>query len=532
MAGDYDHLKSRLKPAIFDYIEDLRKIAEKYELEPPREQIYFMQETLPSGAMPSGVFIHVSSDTYKILPRLHKNRELKRKHFDNLAEWLATSDQGFPIPHLSDEDRENSEERKKAYLGIIGNFAESVTDYQYGLVYAQTDRPAYQRISPLAGFDPSDEAFDRAFEVEINREYEEPRIWEVVVVLHSFHTDDDGLTISYPKKEWKERELKAKLKTPISITELESGEKAGITTYISERNTRFSRDDYPTTYGHKHKLAFELSVEDRSQEHTHGSKAEFVAMKAAEEIAENVLTGLRLFKPGGSGFLNSIYLLTDNWHSETLGVTEIDQSRLLSYRRSPSAIGGMNISRYESDIFEKFWDTYQEQICDEDHLISKGLHRFNQAYDESNRKNQIVDFFIGFESTLLKDINSLYSLKFPIRLMLLLRDSSYYTNEYLDEAADNLRKMRNSVIHSDNKIESELESIKDSGDLEYMIHSGDDISAYDFQSQIRQLFAATLTRYMELTEKYGTDISGINKQGLRPATDEMLMNPVEFENHL
>lgn len=528
MTGDYDHLKSRIKPAVFNYIKDYGKVAEKNDIEPPHELIYFVRNKSPTGE-----FAHRSSETTLRLPRPFKSRLLAKKHFQEIADWLEENDEGFPIPYFADTDPD-AEERKKSYIGLLSKLAKSTIDYQYGIEYNPHNRLAFDLIDPYAGFYPSDEAFDKAFETEVNERFKETQTWSVVVVLESFNMNGAELNIGHPNKEWEHREFKTTLDSEISIRELEKSEKAGIVTYISEEDTRFSKDDYPTLPGQEHKIGFDLTVDDRSHEVTSrdrsGSKNK--ALDVAEEIAEDVVTGLRLFKPAEALFIRSIYLNRKNWHSETLGVKNVDKGRLLSYRSRPTLFDINTIYKLEKDIFESFWESNQTEICDEDHPLSKGLHRFNQAYDESNREDIILDVFIGFESTLLKEIDSQYALKFPLRMILLLRDSTYYTNEYLDEAADNLREMRNRVVHSDDKIESKIESMKDTGELNHMIGSESDISPYEFQTQVLQLFAEALIRYMELTEKHGTGVGEINKEGLDPAMDEMLMTPVDFEKHL
>lgn len=524
MAGEYDHLKSRIKPAVFDYIQDYRKIAEKYELEPQKERIY-----LTRGGSPVGEFAHVPSDTWFPM-KLDNNRCLAQKHFRDLSEWLEDSRKGFPLPSFSGDD--SAEERKEAYINILTTFAESVMDYQYGLKYDQTSKLAIERTNPHAGFYPSDEAFEKAFEIEINQQYKDICDWKVVVVLGSFSMDDTDFAIDYPKKSWERRELETTLESNISITEVEDSEKAGITTYISEKNTRFSNDDNPTSRDQRHKLGFELSVEDRQRETTEQFRADASAKDVSEEIAENVATGLRLFKPVESLYISSIYLIGRNWHSETIEVDKVDKGRLVSLRPRPSIFNNTYIHSQEFDIFERFWKENMVLICDEQHSISKGLNRFNRSYQETNGEDAIIDFFIGFESTALRDIDANYRLEFPLRLMLLLRDSSYYTNEYLDEIADILQDIRNNVVHSDNKVASEIESLVDSGDLNHIKGGDEDYHAHKFQHQIKQVYAETLIRYMETAEKYDESISSINKDGLRPAIEEMLMNPVDFEKHL
>ncbi|MDL0145419.1 HEPN domain-containing protein, partial [Halobacterium salinarum] len=360
---------------------------------------------------------------------------------------------------------------------------------------------------------------------------------QVIVVLHSFSGlgEDYSVNLQPVETEWEKREFEIELLSDISLSKLTDSEKSGLATYVQSRQLQNEPHATPSGMdGPQYKIEFTFEINDRSstQVHRHSS-SESTAMHGCEkasELAYDVLTGLRLFKPSSpSAYLGPAYELKTNWHSRTLDVAGIGSSNIHRHTEYRSNIHRYHMRPHEIPYFESFWDKYGD-VTNHDSL-SNPTRRFNQIYQKSSVEDQILDIFIGIESSILTDTDAMYSYRLPIRTLLLLHDESKYDGEYLFDLSELLYGFRNDIVHNNQSLELLIQRKKDRGDFsDSSIES--DIKQYEFRDRARYLLAKTIIRYSDLCGSSGVGINKFNKKEISEHANDLLKHLPDLETQL
>ena len=426
---DFEEVGGHVWQGVSEYAERIKEIVEEQDREPPLEEFSFSME-------PGGFRVRQVPRPSRIISRLESEYQrndddrienIQEEELGDVARWLAESDHGYsPHPAIEDEI-ESKEDLIEYYIGDLSNFTEIVIDYQTGIEYPDEDRPV-EVIDRIAGLDISRDAFDLAFDDEFKLRYPGTEEHRVIVVLHSFSGlgGDYSVDLQPLETEWEKREFEIELLSDISISKLTDSEKSGLATYVKSRQFRNEPHATPSGMdGPQYKLEFTFRINDRSstQVHRHStseSTARYGCEKAGE-LAYDVLTGLRLFKPSSSSaYLGPAYELKTNWHSQTLEVAKIGHSNIHRHTEYRSNFNRYHIRPHEITHFESFWDEHGDVINNKH--FSNPTRRFNQIYQKSSVEDQILDSFIGIESSILADTDAMYSYRLPIRVLILLHE--------------------------------------------------------------------------------------------------------------
>jgi predicted nucleic acid-binding protein len=142
-----------------------------------------------------------------------------------------------------------------------------------------------------------------------------------------------------------------------------------------------------------------------------------------------------------------------------------------------------------------------------------------------------VDYFIGFESSLLKDTDASYRFRLPGRALILLENKSFYDSTLIYEFFNVIRKVRNRVIHSDAKVRELLERLSDNGKLEELSLS-EQLSSREFNSRARYFLSLVILCYLDLHQKTGANMTQLNTQVLEPVMVDTLQSPVDYNSYL
>jgi hypothetical protein len=469
---DFSQVNQKVWEGTSGYVEGIEEIVEQEGQEPPLEEFSFSME--PGGfrqrrvPRPSSLISYLESEDQRNDD--DRIKTIQREELEDVAEWLAESDNGYP-PHPAVEDNiQSKEDLIDYYVRDLSGFAETAIDYQTGIEYPEEDVPV-ELIDRIAGLNISKDAFDLAFDDEFTLRYSGTGEYRVIVVLHSFSGlgDDYSVNLQPLETEWEKREFEIELLSDISVSKLTNGEKSGLATYVKSRQLRNEPHATPSGMdGPQYKIDFTFEVNDRSstQVHRHSS-SESTAMHACErasELAYEVLTGLRLFKPSSSSaYLGPAYELKTNWHSRTLGVACVGHSNIHRHTEYRSNFYRYHMKPHEVRFFESFWDEYGAVINDDS--FSNPTRRFNQIFQKSSIEDQILDSFIGIESSVLADTDAMYSYRLPIRTLLLLHEESKYSGEYLFDFSELLYAFRNNIVHNNKSLESLIQRKKDRGDF-------------------------------------------------------------------
>lgn len=535
---DFEEVNEQVWQGVSGYVARIKEIVDDQGLEPPLEEFSFSME--PGGfkirrvPRPSRLISHLESEDQRNDD--DRIESIKAEEMEDVAKWFAESDQGYP-PHPAIEDTiESKEDLIEYYISDLSNFSETVIDYQTGIEYPEEDIPV-ELTDRVAGLTISKDAFDLAFGDEFKPRYPGTGEYHVMVVLHSFSGlgAENSLNLQPLETNWEKREYDIELLSDISISKLTDSEKSGLATYVKSRQLRNEPHATPSGMdGPQYKIDFTFEINDRSSTQVHRqSNSESTATHACEkasDLAYDVLTGLRLFKPSSSSaYLGPAYELKTNWHSRTLGVAGIGHSNIHKHTEYRSNFYRYHMRPHEAPYFESFWDEYGDVTNDDS--LSNPTRRFNQIYQKSSVEDQILDSFIGIESSILADTDAMYSYRLPIRTLLLLHEKSKYSGEYLFDFSELLYAFRNNIVHNNKSLELLIQREKDRGTFsDSSIES--DITQYEFRDRAKYLLAKTILRYSNICGTVGVGINEFNREVLSAHANDLLKNLPALETQL
>lgn len=275
------------------------------------------------------------------------------------------------------------------------------------------------------------------------------------------------------------------------------------------------------------KIRIELEVEDRAIAHDDDrpgldrSGTNKLAKSMGIRVAVQVMTALRLFKPRSYVGLGPVYLVDRSWRTYRNLCMDIS-----AYFSSTHSITSpvVKLERYqlekdEYEDFKQFWTTYGED-CDPaiDSPLSPAIRRFNQMFSSKSYRDQIVDGYLGFETTMAYE--GVTNFRFPARAVLLFQDRELYLSNseemqlrFVYEFMNRLQRKRNSIVHNDAKL----------GMGDYNAHSDlpkdpsiDDLSSRGFVLETRYVLSQAIQVYSELLAEYDLSIQEINQKKIDP----------------
>lgn len=334
---DLEEVREQIWQGVSGYSERIKEIVEEQEREPPLEELSFSMELggfrIQRVPRPSKLLSYLETENRRNGD--DRIESIKTEELGDVAEWLAETDYGYPTHPFAGDNIESKEDLIEYYVTDLSNFTETVIDYQTGIEYPEEDTPV-ELMNTTAGMAISRDAFDLAFNDEFKLRYPGKEEHSIIVVLNSFSGlgEDYSINIQPLETEWEMREFEIELLSDISISKLTESEKSGLATYVKSRPFRNDPHAAPSGMdGPWYKIKFTFEINDRSStqvhKHTSSQSTAVHSCRKASELAYDVLTSLRMFKPcSASAYLGPAYELKTNWHSRTLGVAEIGHSNI------------------------------------------------------------------------------------------------------------------------------------------------------------------------------------------------------------
>lgn len=237
------------------------------------------------------------------------------------------------------------------------------------------------------------------------------------------------------------------------------------------------------------------------------------ALSEAGDIAKQVVTALRLWDPRDYAGLGPGYLLRDSWKTYRGISADIDRVIIPEFRQRGKAFHRDPVELYESEQTEflEHWHQIGPYCTLDDetaNTLYRCLTRFNRMYERSSSEDQVVDAFLGFETTLIRgDPGS----TLPHRGAVLLHDQDVCD---LDEARmffKRVRHIRNRIVHNDASLSEELS----------VDHPGPDESRA-FLKDVRWYLAQIIIAYTTLLDAPSDSIQSVNQTVVDPKVREMI----------
>ena len=370
------------------------------------------------------------------------------------------------------------------------------------------------------GFEYSEAAFDAAFQDHLAESSDEYTTYKIVVPLLNVASTIDSLQISVEYPNHRPSQGNPSVIKSLEIAEFTESELSAICTYERYMPDP-SRDLYPNQLAANlpsHKLLIEFdSIQDVQLGMDQATRIGDVVTPAmdgmAEEKAEEMVTALRLHKPTSSPAAGQPYFVISDWRTyrDDIRSTDVHRGFFSGYRPAfwnPELAGGnYELDEEAAEGFESFWDKYSEYIqLGSDHRYGSQLRRFNNTYQNSNPRDQIVDAVIAFETLLLKGctIGGKTTTLSLIGSILLdqLEDES---REDLRQYFRNLYDVRGKIVHYD----KDWESIADGIDFQIF---EDQPSKNEYADRTQELLAKTIRVYLDQMVERGTNIAETNSR--------------------
>jgi hypothetical protein len=237
------------------------------------------------------------------------------------------------------------------------------------------------------------------------------------------------------------------------------------------------------------------------------------ALSEAVEIAKQVVTTLRLWDPNSYAGLGPGYLLRDSWKQYRGICADIDRVKFpeLRQRGMSSYRNSVELPEAEQDGFREHWQQvgpYCSLRNKEHNALYRCLTRFNRMYERSSFEDQIMDAFIGFETTLIRgDPGSVL----PNRGAVLLHDRDDCNIDDLQSFFESVQSIRSRIVHNDASLSDELSIGRpSSSDLREYIRD------------VRWHLAQVVIAYSELLDEPSSSIQDINQKTLDSRINEMI----------
>lgn len=212
------------------------------------------------------------------------------------------------------------------------------------------------------------------------------------------------------------------------------------------------------------------------------SKENEVRTPSLNDVFDKVVTALRLFKKGVTGY-NFISHYPDQWMPMS-GVST-------SGRQCPRLHHGLTYKLEKEEIieFQKFWEEFKQIRLDDYPFLNLALRRFNFAQERMELLDKIIDYFIALEALYLK-ANELQELRYryALRASHLLGQDSKERKKIFSFLYD-AYKLRSKIVHG----VAVGHTVK---------IAGEKISLRDFTDKIEEYLRKSLLKFLELTEGY------------------------------
>ena len=160
------------------------------------------------------------------------------------------------------------------------------------------------------------------------------------------------------------------------------------------------------------------------------------------ERVNKVLTALRLFKQGATGF-NII---------RTRIVLDLPYEAMATRMGLHKQFWGpaYTLNETEKGEFVAFWNTIDKLDLEQPAALSVAVRRFNYAYDRHNLEDKLVDFMVAFEALFFKEGESgEFRHKLSTRVARFL-NVSYEERKRVAEEMNDFYDKRSSVVHGEN----------------------------------------------------------------------------------
>lgn len=444
------------------------------------------------------------------LVRVH--RALNQFFFNDTAEWLVSSGNGFDFPPAIDP--EQTEGIRTYYRKRLFEFAQIVLDYTGCLEFSESD-------------------FEEAYKDHIQPKYQSKHTHRIIVPLPGFSMHDadnlreEKLRLSTKINLGNVGRNQCELSPEIEISRLTEWELAGIQTHGSPHATTDLKD-LKRRLSWYYKLTIDIDVEDLPTAHEKErpgidrSWTSQLAKQVGIRVARQVRTVLRLFQPRGYVGIGPAYVMERSWLTHRGLCMDIGGyfSSSDSLETTLVKLEHYRLHREDHDDINSFWEGIAS-TCDPeaDTRLSTAIRRFNQTFRDKSYEDKIVDCYIGFEKTLAND-DRVSSFRFPARAVLLFQDQSLYLRnssemsaEFVYEFIDLLQNKRNGIIHDDAKLNmGDFEGDRDRP-AELTVEC---LSSYEFTIEARYLLSQAIQSYQELLEKKDITIKEINRETIDP----------------
>jgi hypothetical protein len=456
-----------------------------------------------------------------------------REEIIEIAEWLYESEDGYRpstddapsgvenayLPYPEKDDGEKRDEIIDAYVDDIAKFVNEV------LAYAGTPE------GPITEFSIPENAFETAFADYFGWQYEEEISAVVVVPLLNFDGDFDAIELTsevefFTRKSHKPENIANHLLSVeekvenLEISRLTEGELGG----VFGNKPRMHWFPIPS-----HKIRFRLTGPG-------------IHPGAVEDIAQSIVTAIRLFQPDGNLGIDDGYKLERGWkfyrtgvydNTTTFGCRSLPEPLTFSaYSRNPKSgpIRGLRekieFSDEDAKDFRNFWNQYSTVISEAQRggEFEVPLHRFNLIYERNRFDDQVIDSVITAESTLGRDVNANERVIFAARAAYLLQSS--HNPSYVYNLFDTIYDARVDVVHKGDEVGSRTVEYVENGDIREKELEGRELTIATCEV-LSEVICEYLSRYQN-----GQNITQTNRDELNEEITHFLSQNPSVLAHL
>lgn len=208
------------------------------------------------------------------------------------------------------------------------------------------------------------------------------------------------------------------------------------------------------------------------------------------------------------------------WKNLKEGIPSISSYKIPFQKYRKSQLYSLDAKGTEE--FLMFWDNYAFHLYEitYNHAINKGLShsisRYNEMYRKTKPEDQIIDCFVGFETSLLKDARPPYESLFPNRGAVLLTGRTDYSRASINEFFTNLYYLRNRIIHSDERISLIVDKMENKDEFKFEHFPINNFRSIKFIKLSRFFLAQTIITYIDSLTNKNTNVHNINRDVIDP----------------
>ncbi|MCU4740041.1 hypothetical protein [Natronoglomus mannanivorans] len=466
-----EDLRERLRPAVEDYADTVRKKAEEQEVEHREEWVCPTEEggtELTEIAAPSrGVKHLIDPDDIT--------------HFEDCAEWLEDVEDEVHLTHTN---------TKSTYERWLRNFSSKTFNY-------------------VGDYDFDEEAYRAAFADKAEPHFEEALTLDILIPLPGLVDNSEPVTFTPQSPEYPDEQYLCTVISDFSIDEITVSEMAAM-----QNKSMEGLFGEPTKLGWEGRLRFTVEINDRSRDLHVPTDLVEQAGETSVEIVRKVVDGLRLSEPQEDNiWFGPIFILRDNWITYRTGSEGVERA----YRHPDCDIEYRNLQRFSLDeigarsFANQFWEEKADLLTSD--TFERPIRRYNRTYLPGHTEDHILNCHIALESLLMKGSKGGTSFRMPIGAAILLKDR---VSDPMDVYYffDVLREARNKIVHEDKTIEdinaANLDELPD-----YLLQetdAGDRISKFQFVKHAREYLALLIKEYHRIEQEEGLNIHEANQE--------------------